>query len=68
MVLVCLYARSDIGAGQGAPEGGDGAPAVPEQAPAAEAAIQRRQVVPHRVVAVLYVHHNHLHGSILDQH
>lgn len=42
------------------PEAGDGAPSVPEQTPATEAAIKGSQVVPHTVIAILHIHHNHL--------
>lgn len=43
-----------------APKGGDGAPAVPQKVPPAEAAVDGSQIVPHRVVAILHIHHYHL--------
>ncbi len=42
------------------PEAWDGTPSVPEQAPAAKATIKGSQVVPHAVVPVFHIHHNHL--------
>jgi hypothetical protein len=42
------------------PEAWDGTPSVPKQAPAAKATIKGSQVVPHAVVPVFHIHHNHL--------
>ena len=45
------------------PETGDGAPPVPEQAPARQASIVGGDVSPHAGIPVLHIHHNHLHSS-----
>ena len=42
------------------PEAWDGAPSIPQQTPATEATIKGRQVVPHTVIPILYIHNNHL--------
>ena len=42
------------------PEAWDGTPSVPKQAPAAKATIKGSQVVPHAVISVFHIHHNHL--------
>ena len=44
----------------GVPEAGDGAPSVPKQAPATQAAIKRCQVVPHTIIPILHIYYNHL--------
>ena len=45
------------------PEAGDGAPPVPEQAPAGQASIVGGDVSPHAGIPVFHIHHNHLRSS-----